>query len=112
VLRDRFSSAMPKAHRAFFASSPLLFDQGDYLFVHAGVDPNAALEDQSEDDLLWIRRGFADRDQPFERFVIHGHTPVHTPLMGRHRINLDTGAFATGRLSCVVLEGSERRLLR
>jgi len=62
-------------------------------------------------NLLRIRSGFADRDPPFEKVVVHGHTPVGEPYFGRYRINLDTGAYSTGRLTCLVPEGDERRLL-
>jgi serine/threonine protein phosphatase 1 len=66
---------------------------------------------QKPSDLLWIRNGFADRDDEFERIVVHGHTPVAEPYLGKYRINLDTGAYLTNRLSCLVLETRERRIL-
>jgi serine/threonine protein phosphatase 1 len=84
---------------------------GDYWFVHAGVRRGIPLEQQEVRDLLWIRSGFADRDEPGESVVVHGHTPVEEPALGRYRINLDTGAVFTNRVTCLVLEGDERRLL-
>lgn len=102
---------MPKDHLDFLTRLSLCRTVGDYFFVHAGVRPGVALSQQTERDLLWIRSGFADRDEPFEKVVVHGHTPTKAPFNGRHRINLDTGAYATGRLTCLVLEGEERRFL-
>jgi serine/threonine protein phosphatase 1 len=90
---------------------PLTYVSGDYFFVHAGVRPEVGIERQAVRDLLWIRKGFADRDRPFEKVVVHGHTPVNQPYLGRYRINLDTGAYLTNRLSCLVLEGTDIRPL-
>ena len=61
---------------------------------------------QTEDDLLWIRDDFLNWEQPFERFVVHGHTPVNQPELRLNRINIDTGAYATGRLTCIVIENT------
>lgn len=62
-------------------------------------------------DFLWQRHEDQSRDDVFERVVVHGHTPVPEPYLGRYQINLDTGAYASNRLSCLVLEGGDRRLL-
>ena len=82
------------------------FSCGDFLFVHAGIRPGVPLRKQREEDLLWIREEFLSCEQQFEKFVVHGHTPVRTPDMRSNRINIDTGAFATGRLTCIVNEGT------
>lgn len=111
AIRDAFVTTLPPAHLLFLQRLPLTHEAGDYFFVHAGAKHGRPLADQAADDLLWIREGFADRDHVFEKIVVHGHTPVDEPFLGRNRINLDTGAYLTGRLSCLVLEGDARRLI-
>jgi serine/threonine protein phosphatase 1 len=110
-VRDVLKQRLPAAHDRFLRSSRLSYVSGDYWFVHAGVRRGIPLEQQEVRDLLWIRSGFADRDEPGESVVVHGHTPVEEPALGRYRINLDTGAVFTNRVACLVLEGDERRLL-
>ena len=77
---------------------------GDYFFCHAGVRPGTPLSRQREEDLLWIRDDFLLHEEPFEKIIVHGHTPVLEPDVRRNRINIDTGAYATGRLTCLKLE--------
>ena len=84
---------------------------GDYFFCHAGVRPGVALDRQRPDDLIWIREGFLDSNADFGKVVIHGHTPVAEPEILPNRIDIDTGAVFTGRLTCLVLEGSGYRFL-
>lgn len=105
-LSEALRTAIPAQHLAFLDSLPNSFTCGDFFFVHAGVRPGLALTRQSEDDMLWIRDDFLLHDAPFEKFVVHGHTPVAAPDLRCNRVNIDTGAFATGRLSCVVIEGT------
>ena len=100
------AKSIPKAHLEFLKSLDLSFSCGDFLFVHAGIRPGVPIREQTEEDLLWIREEFLSCEEPFEKFVVHGHTPVHMPDIRSNRINIDTGAFATGRLTCVVIEGS------
>ena len=97
---------LPPQHLDFLQSLELTFSCGDYLFVHAGVRPGIPIHQQTEDDLLWIRDDFLNWEQPFERFVVHGHTPVNQPELRLNRINIDTGAYATGRLTCIVIENT------
>jgi serine/threonine protein phosphatase 1 len=75
------------------------------------VRPGVPLQQQSDEDLLWIRNEFLDSAADFGKIVVHGHTPVVEPQVRPNRINVDTGAFATGRLTCVVLEGASHRFL-
>jgi calcineurin-like phosphoesterase family protein len=110
-LSREFAECMPTEHRRFLMSLQLYFQCGEFLFVHAGIRPKVRLRDQDEKDLLWIRDAFLEYEKPFELFVVHGHTPVHAPDMQSNRLNIDTGAFATGRLTCVAIEGSMIRLL-
>lgn len=108
---EALRAAMPAAHLQFFQNLKLHVRFGDYLFVHAGLKPGVALEKQRETDLLSIRGPFLkSRDQwPF--VVVHGHTPVERLYRDARRIAVDTGAYATGRLSAVCLEGDAVRLL-
>jgi hypothetical protein len=84
---------------------------GKYFLCHAGVRPGIPLERQSIQDLLWIRGEFLKSTVDFGAIVVHGHTPHERPEILPNRINIDTGAFATGRLTCVVLENSNVRFL-
>jgi len=106
--RARFAGALdralPESHRQFFRDLKLSFICGDFFFVHAGVRPGIALEKQREEDLLWIRHDFLLCEEDFGKFVVHGHTPVQQPDLRPNRINIDTGAYATGQLTCLMLE--------
>ena len=84
---------------------------GGYFFCHAGVRPGVALEAQSEQDLLWIRGEFLDSEADFGKIVVHGHTPAVEPQVKANRINVDTGAYATGKLTCLVLEDGRHRFI-
>jgi diadenosine tetraphosphatase ApaH/serine/threonine PP2A family protein phosphatase len=99
-----FDCAFPESHRRFLDGLQPSFTCGDYFFAHAGVRPGIALEKQREEDLLWIREDFLFCEDEFDKVVIHGHTPVLEPDIRPNRINIDTGAFATGRLTCLILE--------
>jgi serine/threonine protein phosphatase 1 len=85
---------------------------GGYFFCHAGALPGVRLEDQSERDLMWIRGRFLNDDQPFERVVVHGHTPTELPHVDHRRIGVDTGAYATGVLTAVRIDGEEERFFQ
>ena len=104
-------AALPPEHAAFFAGLPLTLTAQRYFLCHAGVRPGIPLKRQSEADLLWIRDEFLDSTADFGRVVVHGHTPVWEPEVCANRINVDTGAFMTGRLTCAVLEDTDIRFL-
>jgi serine/threonine protein phosphatase 1 len=111
--RDSLLETMPAAHLWLLQSLPLTEVAGDYVFVHAGVRRGAALADQREEDLLWIRQGFVDQVFPFEKMVIHGHTWTgDQPETRKHRIGIDTGAYATGVLTAVRLDDGEMSFLQ
>lgn len=105
-LADELAKAVPEPHLRFLESLDLSFESGDFLFVHAGIRPGVPLRKQVEEDLLWIREEFLGCEQKFEKYIVHGHTPVRGPDIRSNRANIDTGAFATGRLTCIVIEGS------
>jgi serine/threonine protein phosphatase 1 len=100
------NDALPAEHLQFLCSLQPSFVCGDYFFVHAGVRPGVPLNEQQESDLLWIRNDFLDSDADFGKFVVHGHTPISQPEKRKNRINIDTGAFATGNLTLLRIEGS------
>lgn len=103
--------AAPPAHLRFLSRLPLIHREGDYVFAHAGIRPGVALEDQDARDLMWIRDDFLYDNQPAPYVVVHGHTPCPTPEIRPHRIGIDTGAYYSGHLTALVLEGSDRRFL-
>jgi serine/threonine protein phosphatase 1 len=105
-LQSAFHDALPRAHFRFFRDLQMSFECGDYFFVHAGVKPHVELSQQKENDLLWIRDEFLNSSEDFGKIVVHGHTPTREIEIERNRINIDTGAFATGRLTCLVIEDS------
>jgi serine/threonine protein phosphatase 1 len=95
---------VPAQHLAFLATLQDSFVIGDYFFVHAGVRPGLPLGAQSPKDLHWIREGFLDYAGSFGKIIVHGHSPVKSPEFRVNRINIDTGAFATNRLTCLKLD--------
>jgi serine/threonine protein phosphatase 1 len=105
-LQAAFHHALPQAHLRFFRDLQPSFTCGDFFFAHAGVRPGVELSRQIENDLLWIRDEFLSSTEDFGKIVVHGHTPTREIEVGPNRINIDTGAFATGRLSCLAIEDS------
>jgi serine/threonine protein phosphatase 1 len=108
---ERLRDAMPNEHIKFLQSLKTSYSHGGYFLCHAGVRPVVALDRQSEDDLLWIRDEFLSSTLDFGKIIVHGHTPVAAPEVLANRINIDTGAFATGRLTCIALENGRHRFL-
>ena len=96
--------AMPTEHLRFLGSLGMSLTVGKFFLCHAGVRPGVSLEHQKADDLLWIREEFLTSTMNFGKIVIHGHSPNEWPEVRPNRINIDTGAFATGRLTCLVVE--------
>ena len=106
-----FGQALPLRHRLFLGDLQSSFTCGDYFFVHAGVRPGIPLAKQREEDLLWIREEFLLCEDDFDKIVVHGHTPVREPDIRPNRINIDTGAYATGHLTCLMLESDKRQFV-
>lgn len=104
-------AAIPREHLEFVINLKSSLSLGRYFFCHAGVRPGVPLDRQSEEDLLWIRDEFLNSVTDFGKLIVHGHTPAERPEVRPNRINIDTGAFATGRLTCLVLDGESRRFL-
>lgn len=110
-LRVALLDALTQAQRRTLRDLPLSHIEGDYAFVHAGVKPGIPFNEQSPDDLLWIRQAFTGSDADFGYCVVHGHSPVTAPDVRTNRIAIDTRAWSSGVLTALVLEGAERRFL-
>jgi len=106
-----FLSAIPPSHLDFLNGLVFSHTIGDYFFAHAGVRPEVSFDRQVAHDLMWIRGDFLNSDKVLEKVVVHGHTPAEAPVNLPGRICADTGAYATNRLTAVVLTGEERRFL-
>lgn len=103
--------AIPADQRGWLATRPLSVRHGDYLFVHAGIRPGIALDRQTAQDMLWIRRPFLDSRRDHGAVVIHGHSITPDPDCRANRIGIDTGAQASGRLTALGLDGTDRWFL-
>jgi serine/threonine protein phosphatase 1 len=110
-LRRRFCQVFPRAHELFLKCLKPWVCCGDYLFVHAGIRPMVPFDRQVMDDLLWIRDEFLSSSHHHGKRVVHGHTPVPHPDVLPNRINIDTGAWRSGTLTCAVLEGTSVQFL-
>ena len=108
VLRQK----IPGHDQAFLESFVDTFRIGSYLFVHAGVRPGVPLSDQTQADLRWIRRPFLENDDDHGFVVVHGHTIAEQVDVRANRIGLDTGAYRSGVLTAMGLEGRERWFLQ
>ena len=102
---------VPEKHRAFLRSFEKWIELGDYLFVHAGIRPGVELDEQKQSDLCWIRDDFLSHREGFGKMVIHGHSITEDIDEQPNRIGIDTGAFASGRLTAIGLEGADRWFL-
>jgi serine/threonine protein phosphatase 1 len=111
-LGDAFRARLPAAHREFLDGLRLMHREGDFVFVHAGIRPDTPLDAQTEEDLLWIREPFLGSPEDRGFVVVHGHTPVESPELLFNRINVDTGAVWTGRLTALVLHAGEQYFLQ
>ena len=109
---DYAQQLIPLNHLHFLANLPHGAEFGDYFFCHAGIRPGVAIEDQSPEDMMWIRREFLDHEEPLEKVVVHGHTPANDVEFRTNRIGVDTRCYGSGTLSCVVLEGTDHRILQ
>lgn len=107
-LADAMSKIVPDTHRQFLSGFEDVVIAGDYAFVHAGIRPGVPLAQQQQSDLRWIRDLFLDSTATHEQIIVHGHT-IATDIESRaNRIGIDTGAYASGKLSAMAFEGTER----
>jgi serine/threonine protein phosphatase 1 len=111
-LRRHFANAVPPQHLAFFRNLNVSHREGGYHFVHAGIRPGVPLVMQNEHDQMWIRKRFLESDEEHGATVVHGHSITPEPQVRHNRIGIDTGAYASGVLTCLILEGNERSFLQ
>jgi len=107
MLARQLAGVLPPAHWQFLRSLRRSFSCGDFFFVHAGVRPGVPLSQQADQDLFWIRDEFLNSEERFGKIIVHGHNPVMDVEFHSNRINIDTGAFVTGRLSCLRIESDD-----
>jgi len=112
ALRHELTVALPPTHLAFFRGLRTMWREGGYCFVHAGVVPGVPLADQAARDCMWIRRRFLDSDLDHGAVIVHGHSISPEPEVRPNRIGIDTGAYKSGVLTCLVLDGEERSFLQ
>ncbi len=106
ALREAIRNAVPDSHVAFLRSLPVLLTMGTDVFAHAGLKPGRPLSEQTDDDLMWIRRSFLDLGPGLPVRVFHGHTPMREAHVGPDRVSLDTHCYRSGRLTAArVLAG-------
>ncbi len=103
----KYEVFLPEEHSSFFRNLAVYLETDNYIFVHAGLKPGVPIEQQSEDDLLWIRHEFIFSSCDFEKKVIFGHTPFNAPFVMENKIGIDTGAVYGRYLTCVQLPEEE-----
>lgn len=106
ALQREFRRRLPESHRSLLRGLRLSFRAGSYLFVHAGIRPGIALDAQVDGDLMWIRGDFLYSNADHGAVVVHGHSIRPEPERLPNRIGIDTGAYASGRLTALALEAA------
>jgi len=112
ALGEDLAERIPTSHLEFFRGLQTRYRSGGYFFVHGGVRPGVPLEEQSDRDCLWIRKTFLNSDADHGAMVVHGHSISDEPELRHNRIGIDTGAYRSGILTCLVLEGEARSFLQ
>ena len=110
-LHPKARAAVPESHRDYLANLPSSYRLGDLYFAHAGIRPGVPLDQQTEDDLCWIRKEFHQSNVDHGPLIVHGHTPVDEVTHYGNRLNIDTGAGHGKAISAVVIEGRDAWLL-
>ncbi len=112
ALAARLAAALPPTHLDFLRGLAISHREGDYYFVHGGVRPGIELDAQNERDRIWIRKTFLLSEVDHGAVVVHGHSISREPELRNNRIGIDTGAYRSGVLTCLVLEEAKQRFLR
>jgi serine/threonine protein phosphatase 1 len=107
-----WAARIPRQHLMFLRDLAISHRVGPYFFVHAGVRPGVKLDQQSRQDMMWIREPFLSSRADHGAVVVHGHTPKREPVVQPNRIAIDTGAVLGGALTCVVLEADKLAFLQ
>lgn len=110
-LAERFPMLVPQSHLDFLGRGDDMIQIGDYVFVHAGVRPGVPLDRQKLSDLRWIREEFLDAEPSHDVTIVYGHTISEVVDEAPGRIGIDTGAYITGRLTALGLEGEGRWII-
>jgi serine/threonine protein phosphatase 1 len=111
-LAERLATLVPETHLTFLESFEDQIIIGDYAFVHAGIRPGVPLSEQKRSDMRWIKNEFTDHRGDLEKVIIYGHTIYDDVDERGSRIGVDTGAYASGKLTAIGLEGGERWYLQ
>ncbi len=109
---DNLIDRVPQSHIDFQETFATMYEFGDFVCVHAGILPKTKLADQKDKDLMWIREPFLSYKKPHEKVVIHGHTIVEEPEFFPNRIAIDTGAYKSGVLACLRIDGEKTSLIK
>lgn len=112
VPQAEWAARIGPSHLAFLGALALSHRVGPYLFVHAGIRPGVALDQQKRDDLLWVREPFLSSKKDHGAVIVHGHTPAKEPSKRPNRIGIDTGAVMGGMLTALVLEADQMGFLQ
>jgi len=112
AIEHALSCSVPAEHIRFLERLPDSIRFGDYLLVHAGVRPGVPFEDQTPEDLRWIRQPFLDSTVHHGLMIVHGHSVSVDVVERANRICIDTGAWRTGVLTAIWIEGSERGFIQ
>jgi serine/threonine protein phosphatase 1 len=112
ALGKDLAARLPAAHLEFLRSLQISHQAGDYVFVHGGVRPGVPLPEQSARDCMWIRKTFLNSEADHGAMVVHGHSISDQPEVRHNRIGIDTGAYRSGVLTCLVLDGETRSFLQ
>lgn len=104
-------AAVPEAHSTFLRGLPYSLEFGDFFFCHAGIRPGVPLDKQAPMDLIWIRDAFLDHPGLHPKVVVHGHTPSRQAQVLANRVNVDTAAFKSNRLTALVVDGALKRTI-
>jgi serine/threonine protein phosphatase 1 len=110
--RSQLQTALPAEHLALLQATECLVSVEDYIFVHAGVRPGFSIEEQSVQDVLWIRHEFLGHGKWLGKRVVHGHSAQSAPQVLSWRVGIDTGAYATGALTALRLFGEHQSLMQ
>jgi serine/threonine protein phosphatase 1 len=110
-MRKQLEANLPPSHLEFLQALQLVWECGDYLFVHAGFKPGVPIQQQKPEDMLWIRDEFLESRHDFGKLIVHGHSVTDAPELKSNRIGIDTGAYASDTLTCLILEGDARNFI-
>lgn len=111
VLKEAVSRLVPSAHITFLENLPISVRIANFLFVHAGIRPGVPIEEQVDEDFLWIREPFLTEGPKLPFTVVHGHTVAYEPVFSEGRIGIDTAAYMTGRLSVLKIINGRANIL-